>query len=270
MQGDGYNARYRMKNADLPGFVKFGDVGPLTLHASVKAIRSRQSTRDVIVSACEDNSTANPKLELCIMNDERYTTKGLANLALRSYTGTMQTMRLARGNWAYGLRFPELVEGSEKVRPQACLFIDADTLLISGHYNDTLSRVYRIDLPTMTVTGQFDFETPYFHIASAAFRASDSTYWFGEYLTGHLLQVDLDASFTAGTAVIDFDCNCSAITGFGAIEWVNVSGTDYLLAGEYATSGTRYLYVAPSSAFVDAGTFAIGDRLKRFVGSAFL
>lgn len=265
MVGDGYTARYRMENADLPGFLKFGDVGPLTLHASVKAIRSRQSTRDVIVSACEDNSTANPKLELCVMNDERYTTNGLANLALRSYTGTMQTMRLARGNWKYGLRFPALEVGGQKVRPQACLFLDADTLLISGHYNDTLSRVYRIDLPTMTVTGQFDFPSPYVHVAAAAYRASDSTYWFGCYVSGVLLGVDLAASFAAGTAQITFTNNCSAITGFGAIDWVNVSGTDYLLAGEYATSGTRYLYVIPSSALTNGGTFAIANRLKRFV-----
>lgn len=261
---DGYTSRYRMESSDLPGFVKSGQFSPLTIHASIVAIRSRLTTGNVVVSACEDTSGANPKLALCVLNDERYTTQGLANLAVQAYTGSLQTMRLARGNWKYAMRFPELVHSGEKARPQACLFLDSDTVIISAHYNDVLSRVYRIDLPTMAVTGQFDFPSPYVHIASAAFRASDSTYWFGDYATSYLLGVDLAASFTAGTAQIIFTNNCSNMTGFGAIEWINISGTDYLLAGEYATSGTRYLYVIPSSALTDTGTFVLANRLKRF------
>ena len=267
MLGDGYTARYRMNNADLPAFAKLGNIGPLTMHASIRAINgARQGTattsRDVVLSLCEDNATANPKLELCVMNDANSTEQ--CNLAVRSYTGAIQTKRLARGSWSYGFRFPVLLDGANKVRPQACLFLDANTLLIVGHYADTKSRAYRIDLATMGVTGQFDFPSPYVHIASAAFRASDSTYWFGDYATGRLLGVDLAASFTAGTAQITFNNLASAIVGFGSIDWVAISGVDYLLAVEYSTSGTRYVYVAPASAFTNGGTFAIANRTKRF------
>ena len=268
MKGDGYTARYMVAGASLPSFIKYGSIGPLTLHASVKAFDgARQGSgvtaRDVIVSVCENDVTANPKLEIAVMNDENDPLE--CNIALRSYTSAMQVKRLCRATWSYGFRFPQLLDGTNKVRPQACLFLDANTLLISGHYADTKSRVCRIDLPTMTVTGQFDFPTPYVHIASAAFRASDSTYWFGDYATGRLLGVDLAASFAAGTAQITFNNLASAIVGFGSIDWVNISGTDYLLAVEYANTGTRYLYVAPASAFTNGGTFNIASRTKRFV-----
>jgi hypothetical protein len=264
--GDGYTARYRMELADMPVWVTRPN-GFVTLHASVRAVRgSRHATRDVVVSLCDDNATANPKLEICIMKDNDEST--LTNVAVRCYTSAMQTKRVLRGNWSYGFRYPQLLDGVNKIRPQAILFLDSTTLLIVGHYDDTKSRAFRMDLSTMTVTGQFDFTGGRNHVASAAYRASDGTYWFGDYSTGDLIQVDLAASFTAGTSVVTLTYNMSTVIGFGAIEWINVSGTDYLLAAEYSTSGTRYLYVVLGSTVVNAGTFAIASRFKRFITGA--
>jgi len=259
--GDGYASRYRVEAADIPSFATSG--GQLTLHASVSASNPARSTvRDVLVSLCNDDATANPMLELCVTPDALDPEQ--SNIAVRTYTGSMQTKKLARNTWSYGFRFPTLVVGGQKIRPQVCLFLGADTLLIGGHYNDTLSRIYRIDLPSLSVTGQFNFASPHVHIASAAFRASDGTYWFGDYATGDLLQVDLAASFSSGTASILLTYHMSAVVGFGAIAWVNASGTDYLLAPEYDTAGTRYLYVVAASTITPGGTFAIASRLKRF------
>lgn len=262
--GDGYTSRYRVEPVNVPAFV--ASPGSVTVHASVRALRARSATRDVAISLCNDNSVARPKIELCVMKDANESTQ--ANVAISCYTTALQVKRLCRGSWSYGFRFPNLSDGTNKIRPQAILFIDANTLLISGHYDDTKSTVFRYDLVAMSVTGMFDFAAPYVHIASAAFRASDSTYWFGEYITGTLLRVDLAASFSAGTAVVTLAYNAAAIVGFGAIDWVNTGGVDYLLAAEYATSGTRYVYVVPASTVTDGGTFAIASRLKRFTTGA--
>lgn len=262
MKGDGVNARYRAEAADLPTWVKTGGIGPLTLHASVNVMGgARNATRDVIITASDDDATANPKLELAVVDD---VVGDRAVAALRSYTGSIQTKRLFRDSWKYQTRFPVLDDSGNKARPQAVLFIDSSTVLISAHYENTLSRVYRIDLTDMSVTGTFDFPSPYVHVGSAAYRASDGTYWFGDYDTGTLLQVDLATSFTNGTAEITLTYDASTIFGFAAVEWIDDSGTEYLLAAEYGTSGTRYVYVIPKAEITDGGSFAIADRLKRF------
>ena len=177
----------------------------------------------------------------------------------------MQTKKLFRKEWKYGFRFPTLTFGGETVRPQGLCFMDANTLLVTGHYNETLSRCYKIDLTTKTVAGTFDFSASHKHIGSIAYRASDTSYWFGDFFSGKLLKVDLTASFAGGTASVTSEYTCTAINGFAAIEWINISGTDYLLAAEHLTSGTPYLYVIDAVHVTNGGTFATGDRLKRFV-----
>lgn len=261
--GDGYSARYKLSGNDVPDFLKSQN-GSVTMHASVRAIRAR-SNRDVVLSIGEDTSAANPKLELCIVNDTQIINSGVPNLAVRTYSGTTRTTRLLRGNWTYGFRFPELLFEGNLARPQACVFISDTQLLISCHYNDVLSRVMIVDVNTKNVIGQFDFPSPYLHIASAAIRPSNGTLWFGDYATGRLLQVDLASSLDTGVAQVQINYSFSAVTGFGAIEWVNIDGTEYLLVGEYATTGTRYLYVVLGSSILDGGSFTIASRYRRYV-----
>lgn len=262
-KGDGYSSRYIASSGDLPAWAKGAGSQKVSLQASVKAYwRSRAGVNDadIVVSLCENTAQANPKLEVVCVDDARL--DDVAVVRAQYYTGTLRQTPLFRNTWEYQFRAPELKNGTDVAKPQGVLFLDSETVLVTVHFSDTLSRVYKMDLPTKTVIEQFDFASPYNHVASIAKRDSDSTYWFGDYATGELLEVDLNASFSSGTASITSSVDMSALTGFGAVEWINVSGTDYLLALEYATTGTRWLYVYDKMDVT--GTPTTADRYKRF------
>lgn len=265
-RGDGFEARYRATSG-LPSWLTTTTDG-LCLHATVDlegCDSKRNSEGDIVVAVCENDATAETKLGLSVYSDIQDAT--LPHLVVHCYTNARRRVFVARKNWAFGFRFPLLTSGGQTVRPQALHFLDADTVLVTGHYNETFSRCYKVRLSDGASLGFFDFPAPYVHVASATERTSDGTHWFGDFATGMLLRVDLDASFIAGTAQIDVEYDCSVLSGFGAIEWVEDGANEYLLAAEYLTTGTPYLYVIDPDDVVDAGTFATGDRIKRFACS---
>lgn len=265
MRGDGVGARYRVAGADLPGYVKTDVFGPLTLHATVRAESWRHATRDVIVSACEDDATANPKLEIAVSQDIEYT--DTADIVLRSYTGSMQTKRLARIEWEYFRRFPELTKNGYAIRPQGLCFIDADTFLATAHFEEQFSMCYKIAVADGAILGSFkigpEAGISSAHVGSIAKRA-DGTYWFSENTSRILYKVDLAASFAAGNMVSTGSYNVSVTVSASAIEFATIGGTEYLLIGEYLVSGTPYLYVIAGANVVDGGVFALAGRVKRF------
>lgn len=260
---DGYEARLKA-NASLPGWLTSAS-GPLTLHASVTPFQAPPTSSDAqVVSVCTDDANFRPRLALACTQDSQDTT--LAQIAAQSYTSSLQSKRLCRREWRYEFRHPELVVAGKKVRPQGVLFLDDNTVLITAHYEDTLSRCHKIRLSDRAVLGWFDFPSPHLHVGAIA-RKSDGSFWFGDFAVGALLGVNLDASFAANFAVITTTYSCAALNGFSAIDWATISGTEYLLAAEYLTAGTPYLYVIPATAVTNGGTFAATDRAKRFVCS---
>lgn len=262
-EGNGWNAR--LLSTTIPTWMTTAG-RRLVLHGSVKFYDQRpmNASGDTVVHVGANSSgvSPNPKLALKVLQDPDSAQH--AYLALQTYTSSLQTMPLARPHWKYEAQYPQLTSGGFEVRPQALHFIDGNTLVVAGHYQDNETRVHKIDLTTGDVTGQFTFGTSTFrHVASFAKNAAGEV-WAVDYETGRTLKIDLDASFTAGTAVILANWNTSILNKVSGIEFITVSGTEYVLIAEYATSGTPYLYVIPASQMVDGATFAVANRYKRF------
>lgn len=262
-EGNGWNSR--LKSTTIPAWMS-SQFGRLTVHASVRPQMAQvmNSSGDTVVHVGADASGAVPqaKLALRMLQDPNRST--WPYLALQSYTGSLQTMPLVRPQWKFQGQFPQLVAGAYAARPQAILFIDATTLLVSAHYEDTETRVFRVDLATGNVTGSFSFgTTTHKHIASFAVSQTGDL-WAVDYDTGHTLKIDLAASLSSGTASIVADWNTAILNKVSGIDFITVGGVDYVLIAEYATSGTPYLYVIPTSQMVGGSTFAVANRFKRF------
>lgn len=258
-EGDGYQARY--KSSSLPSWV---NSRPFSIQASVAVpnLKSR-SARDEIVSLCMDDAGAAVRLGIAVRPDE----KGDAlvpNGALVLSSGA-QSAFLGRPGWKYQIRTPYPTIGSYSAKPQAVHLLDEDTLLLSVHLDDTESIVYRVRLSDKAITGQFSFGTlTYRHVASIASRANGDV-WVGDYETGRLLRLDLEASFASGSAVILATCSANNLgTGVGAISFKVIGGVEYLLQATYDTVDTNaFLYLFPTSVLSSA-EILVTDRYKRF------
>lgn len=262
-EGDGYQSR--LKLSSLPGWLSSSSAA-VSFTALVKVhMPTRHATRDTIAFIGVDDATANPKLELCALTEAG---SKAPVVGFKTYSGGSVTTRyFGVSNWKYALRWPVRDSGGNAVRPQTMYFLDSSTLMICGHYADTESRCYKIDLTDNSNIGNFTFGTStYRHVAAFAKR-SNGDYWCVDYDTGHALRIDVDASFTAGTASITADWNLTnmgtnVLTG---IEFITVSGTEYVLIALHNATGTTYLYVIPVTEMVDGSTFNLANRYKRFV-----
>lgn len=263
-EGDGFQAR--MKSTTIPAWMD-SSTDRMELQATVKPYqeRPRATTEgDTVLYLGPDTAgvAPNPKFALRMLSEPQDATRRY--LGFQTYTGSTQTLPLARPEWRHQFRFPVLTANSEKVRPQALLFLDADTAVITGHFNDTESRAYKVDINTGAVLGSFTFGVgTHVHISSLAKNAAGDV-WAIDFVGEHALKIDLDASFTAGTVSILADWNLTNLVGPGSIEFITISATEYVLIGEYASTGTPYLYVIPTTQMVDGSTFAIANRYKRF------
>lgn len=261
---DGFSSRLKA-NSGLPSWVT-SSTGPLLVHGTIApSTIGISSTENLAIAVCGDSATFPAKLGLAAMTDSQ--DAGIAQMAAVSFVGgAWQRKRLARWGWRYEGQYPEIMVGPLQARPQGILFLDANTVLLTAHYQDAACRCHKVRLSDGEVLGWFDFPSPHLHVASIA-RSADGSIWFGDYAVGHLLKVDLDASFAAGTAQILVDCNLSAaITGAGAIAFTTYEGTEYLLAAAYTSQASlSFLYVIPMSLIHDGGSLSQGDRFKRFV-----
>lgn len=261
-EGDGYGARYTA--GGLPAWANSGGV---SLQASISSPNLRaRSSRDVLVSLCADDGVAAARIGFAVMDDDRGSAL-VPSGAIRFMAGTtsgQQTVPVGRPGWKYVLRAPNPVIGGLEIKLQAVHFIDASTLVFSAHVSDTESVVYRVDLADNSITGEFTFGASHRHVASIAQRASGEV-WAGDYDTGRLLRIDLDASFASGTAVILATCDASSIPGTGAIAFMSIGGTEYLVMGQYDTLETNgYLYLFDAG-LLSQPSIAASDRFKRFM-----
>lgn len=258
--GDGYEARLRA-TAGLPAFAT-SNSGALYLRATIAIYGGARGSRDVVASVCVNDATANPRLELCVLDDSTIT--GEPMIAARSYTGSVQTQRMARKDWRFMMTHPEKTNSGFDATPHAVCLLNGE-LYVGAHYESNFSRVHRCDALTGALQSTFQMSDT--HIGALTERESDGTLWAVDADSGLLYNVDLEASFLAGTMVALDTFDLSAIADLGSVQWVTV-GTDeeaveYLLVAEFATSGTPYLYLIAAEDVIDSGTFTSGDEIKR-------
>lgn len=261
--GDGYQARLRA-SAGLPGFATSSS-SALYLRASIVAFAgARNATRDLVASVCVNDATANPRLELCIVDDSTMTTEPM--IAARSFTGSMQTQRMARKDWRFVMTHPEKTNSTFAASPQAVCVL-AGEVFIGAHYQENFSRVHQCDAASGELLATFQMGAGDTHIGALTVRESDATLWAVDANSGLFYSIDIDASFLSGSMVALTTFDLTAITALGSAQWVTV-GTDedaveYLLVAEYATSGTPYLYLIDPADVIDGNAFTLGDELKR-------
>jgi hypothetical protein len=148
--------------------------------------------------------------------------------------------------------------------PQGIHFEDENTLLLTAHYNNQVSRVHRVRLADRAVLGWFDFDQSLLgitHINSIS-RSSDGRTWFAG--NTKLFAVDLEASFASNSAVITTLFNVPT-SGASFMDIATINGTEYVLCGQYMEKGTPTLTVFPFSQIVNGGTHDIATRTIRYV-----
>lgn len=260
--GNGYNSRYA-QTSSLPSWIT--TIGDLGLQATVKALVTAghgaigNGSGD-FVAGVTPNSSINVGFGLKLLSDA----SGLPVLyASVQDTGGGTAQALARNCWNYCGRFPEMTLGGFSCTPQACAFYDSDSIIVTAHFQDTVSKCYRIRTSDGAIISSFTFPSPYVHISSVSKR-EDGTWWFSGNST--LLQVDLDASLSAGTASILLTYG---MPGGGSIQWARLgaSSTEYLVRAIYSTGATPYLHLIPPAVIINGNTYADSDRYKRFLCS---
>ncbi|WP_425915908.1 hypothetical protein [Pseudomonas sp. GWSMS-1] len=214
----------------------------------------------MLVGLVTDDVTASPRIQIANVLDPRSAPEG----GIAVICGGSEQI-VGRPGWRYEFRSPVLSAGGYTAKPQALLFLDADTVAFSVHLDDTESRVYKLRLSDGALLGEFTFGTStYQHIATFA-RRSNGDVWASDYDTNKLLRLDLEASFSSGAAVILDIYDTTALAPYvGSIEFVTVSGAEYLLLALFSTTETGIAtYVIPAS-LLGTSIFTIGQEFKRF------
>lgn len=261
---DGYEARIKASSG-LPSWIT-GASDPVAIQMSITPFRAPQDgVNHMYVGGIGTNDAKNrPKLGFRAVQDayitDVATIQGMATVSPTAF-GVFQ---ICRQGWRFERNYPELSVGGFQARPQAVCFEDADTLLITAHYEDSVSRCHRVRLSDGEVLGWFDFNQATLgstHINACA-KAADGSYWF----TGNdkLFKVDLAASFAANAASLLVTYNIAAAGG-DMLAITTISGTEYVIVGQYLTTGTPYMVVFPMSLVSDGGTFDIANRTNRYV-----
>lgn len=266
MLGDSYEARLRA-TAGLPSFIT-SNVNALYLRAVIRAFGcGAQASADRIISICVNDATANPRLEFVIVDDSTVGTE--PNIALRSFTGSMQTKRLSRREWRFVFTHPEKVRSTFGVRPQGILY-STGVVLTTEHYESNFSTCHQVNSLTGEALGFFQFGAGLNQVSSIADRASDGSIWFCDEATGHVIEVDVPGSMLSQAAITISDVNFTSLSSTRAIEWAVVGvdeegegGTEYFLLAEFA-SGLIYMFEAAD--IVNGATITASDRVKRLQG----
>lgn len=253
-EGDGYSAMYTLLS--LPLWLATA-TDPFSFHATAAISHARHSTRESIVSIAD--ASDNPELELSVIDDGM---TGGDVVAIRVGTSPVTELPLNRVNWRYEGRYPELTVQGKHAAPQAFLFLDDDTILVSAHYSDEESMVHRIRLSDGECTGRFSFgRSTHRHICSFA-TDQNGDLWAADYETFHTLKLNLGHSLGTQRAQILQDWDTSTLAAGSGIAFITVGGTDYVLTAQYMVSGTPLLYVFETSQM--SGAVTAGDRYKAF------
>lgn len=262
---DGYQTRL-MTTSELPFWVT-SSASPLTIHATVRANPSANTSKYRILSVGGTDSNAYPKLALSAsLQGGANTRKNV--ISLESYTSSLQTYPLNRQQWCYEFRTPDATIDGEVAKPYGMYFITDTQMLLcvtgSGVTPTAKPRVYLIDTTTGETLDWFQFPDGYGY-TTGIHKRSDGTWWLTSYTLERLVCIDLSASFATQNAVIVYSYNLAAMERCVDLEWATIDGTEYLLIAEYTDKGAPYLYVIDPSILSDGGTWSGSQYVKRFI-----
>lgn len=259
---NGYDSR--LVTRTIPSYMNGDNLG---LQATISFYNARLKTTSAsepVVFIGEDGGiTAKPRFSFSINQDP--IKQAWSYLALEYYDTVLRTVPIARSGWKYESAFPKINDYAIKPKPQALYFIDNSTIVVTAHYEDTESKAFKMDLNTKEVTGEFSFGTTTDKHVSAIAKSADGSVWFCDYLSETIFKVDLTASFANGIVQKSNVCNFSAASDLGGIDFIVLSGIEYLVFIEYSTTGSPYIYLLPSSLLTSGYTFKSADSYKRFV-----
>lgn len=230
--------------------------------------QSRATNRELVLGLCLNDANSTPKVEIFVDEDPSDVSDPRAGLAVHTGGSTTQ-FRLNRARWQFQWRRHEITSGGQQAYMQGVEYNPTNgRMLYSVHFNETLARVYEVDIPTGEVTRTFDFPAPYKHVGVIA-RRSNGDWWFGDAsVAGKFCRVDIETSFTIGTAQIlqEVTVSSSLSTGFGgaSLAFATISGTEYAMVGTYGTSGTQYMYFYLASLLAAGTGLTVANRFKRF------
>lgn len=259
---DGASARIHAETG-LPAWLTAGAAGPLTVQATVfpqEANGLHTGAKPILVVG---NDAATPPAKLMLYARRDPDNASAVSVVARSREGSNDLdYPLFRRGWQFDFRFPE--SDTYDTRPQGVHFLDANTLLLTGYHAATnVNSCYKVEYPSGTVLGRFDFPAGLVgsnHINAIA-EASDGGVWFSG--NGTMYRVDLAASFASGVCVLEATTDIGGYTSFMAI--AEIGGTEYMIGGQYQTTGSPVIALFPYSAVKDGGTFDDSYRFKSFV-----
>jgi hypothetical protein len=258
--GNGSDSRY---SYTMPGWAGVGGVN-MYIQASIRPLYATRNTtfnRDVVVSL---GNGSQPSFQFAIVPDDSDIDGfQVAFRGREDGNPSDTTYKMGRKDWRFEGQYPDLDVDGYAARPQSILFNESDDgYLVLAHYEDQKSVFHKISSDGELL--DFYVFNAASHFSSLA-RSSSGDVYTVDYTSGKLYEIDTALSESAGFLVSKLIYDMSAITQLGSIEFVTVGVTEYLLAAQYLTSGTPYIYVIPITEITNGGSFATGDRYKRFV-----
>ena len=160
--GGGY---LKLANTTLPAWLTSASA-KVSMYCRLRVDgKNRNGSRDLVVGL-GPNSPFYAKIELGVTHEADMDV-GFSQFQVYDSPTTF-TLPLCSALWNFGFSWPNeyFLDAGNRIRPQGIHFLDGDTLLMSGHYEDTASRIVKIDLPTKAVTGTIRFAAPNTHLAA--------------------------------------------------------------------------------------------------------
>ena len=260
---NGYDTRLSLVN--LPEYINnssgFGMQATIGFYN--QTLKTLTVSEPVLFLGENASISAKPRYALTV-NQDRDSQK-FTYLALEYFDTTLKSIPLARSEWRYERDFPRVDDFLYRAKAQALYFIDTDTLVVTAQYNNEESKAFKINLISNEIIGEFTFgAVKNRHVSSMAEDASGNV-WVACYLDETLSKIDLEQSFLTGEAVLTSVCDFGILNTFANVEFITISGINYLIAGEYESTGSPRLYLISADKLVDGYTFSITDAYKYLV-----
>lgn len=251
-----------MSTAEIPEYVNSNSEFGLqaTIGFSDQIVQSTNGGAEPILFLGESVASPKPRYAFSVKKHPRNSISSY--LALEYFDTELKTLPLARSGWNYEMPFPQ-IEGAMTATPQSLYFIDENTIAVSAHYNNTESKIFKIDLTTSAVTGQFTFGlTDNRHVSGLA-RDANGDVWVADYLDERLAKIDLDQSFATGMAVLSHQCDFTYMDTMATICFVEINGIDYLLVSDYNyTANAGHMFLVDTAKLIDGYIFHPNDAYK--------
>ena len=233
----------------------------LTVQFSSKAFAPTSSIEETILSVSTTSTDASQKI-LFKYADDSATNCG--RYYFSTYSGsTLVTQNLNRNGWKYEGKNHASSSATTPWYIQGIFLTDDDTLLYTAHQNDNVSKCFEVNSTTWELQRSFIFPSPYKHISTIA-SASTYGWWFADWSTGRIINIDLEASFNTNTASIIQYYTITGSNLLSGLTFIDSASVTLLAYSEYKTTPTPRTHIFNPNIISNSGSYDISASIKYY------